>query len=373
MSPIPYLDLTRARRRFEGELAERWQKILDTNSFVLGPEVQEFEEAFRRFLDARAVVAVANGTDALVVALRALDLAPGDEVIVPAFSFFATAEAVVLAGGTPVFADVLADTFNLDPANAAARVTPRTVGVIGVHLYGRPFDAGAIGALCGRHGLWLVEDAAQAQGARYRGRRVGTLGDLAGWSFYPTKNLGAFGDGGAVSGMDEERMKKVHRLANHGQTARYHHVEIGTNSRLDSLQAAVLNLRLRTLDEDNARRRALARIYLDGLAGVGDLRFPVDSPEDEVVYHQMTIATGRRDALAAHLKERGVGSSVHYPSPLHRQPAMSARLPVPPSLPVAERAATEVLCLPMFAELELAEAAVAVAAVREYFGAGTGS
>jgi dTDP-4-amino-4,6-dideoxygalactose transaminase len=369
MTTIPYFDLTRARRRIEDELAERWRRILDANAFVLGPEVREFEAAFREFLGAAAVAAVANGTDALVVALRALDVGPGDEVIVPAFSFFATAEAVVLAGATPVFADVRPDTYNLDAEDAAARVGPRTVGVIGVHLYGRPFDAEALGALCARHGLWLLEDAAQAHGARFAGRRVGTLGALAAWSFYPTKNLGGFGDGGAVSGPDAEPVERVRRLANHGQVERYRHADIGTNSRLDSLQAAVLALRLRTLDQDNARRRELARIYLERLAGVGDLRFPVDRDADECVYHQMTIATSRRDALAEHLKARGVGSSVHYPSPLHRQEAMARRLPEPPPLPVAERAALEVLCLPMFAELERAEAERAADEVAAFFGA----
>ena len=369
MNPVPYLDLTRARRRIEAGLAERWKKILDANAFVLGPEVKEFEAAFAAFLGAARVVGVANGTDALTVALRALDVRPGDEVIVPAFSFFATAEAVVLAGATPVFADILPGTYNLDPADAEARVTARTVGILGVHLYGRPFDADRLGALCRQRGLWLLEDAAQAHGAKFHGRRVGTLGNLAGWSFYPTKNLGCFGDGGAVSGADAARLERVHRLANHGQTERYHHVEIGTNSRLDALQAAVLNLRLATLDEDNARRRRLAALYRDGLAGVGDLRLPADDPADECVYHQLTVATSRRDALAAHLREHGVGASVHYPSALHRQPAMAALGGAQPSLPVAERAGGEVLCLPMFAELEPAEAERAVAAVRAFYGA----
>jgi dTDP-4-amino-4,6-dideoxygalactose transaminase len=371
MNVIPYLDLSRARRRIADRLAPRWQAILDANAFVLGPEVQKFEAAFAAFLEAPGVVGVANGTDALVVAVRALGLRPGDEVIVPAFSFFATAEAVVLAGGTPVFADVLPETLNLDPEDAARRVTARTVGVIGVHLYGRPFDADAIGDLCRTRGLWLVEDAAQAHGARYRGRRAGALGDLAAWSFYPTKNLGAFGDAGALSGRDPELLARARRIANHGQDSRYHHVAIGTNSRLDALQAAVLDLRLETLEADNAARRALARIYAEGLAGVGDVRLPADHPGDECVVHQMTILTARRDELMAFLHERGVGSSVHYPSPLHHQPAIAQlRAGAPPeSLPVAERAAREVLCLPMFAELEPAEATAAVAAVRAFFEA----
>ena len=369
MNPIPYLDLSRARKAIEAELFERWHQIADANAFILGPEVKQLESAFAAFLGAGAVVGVANGTDALVVALRALGLEPGDEVLVPAFSFFATAEAVVLAGGRPVFCDIEPATYNLDPAELERRATPRTRGVIGVHLYGRPFDADPIAGFCRARGLFLLEDSAQAHGAKYRGRRVGTLGDLSAWSVYPTKNLGAFGDAGAVSGMDVDLMQRVFRVANHGQTSRYHHVEIGTNSRLDSLQAAVLNLRLRTLDADNAARRRLAAIYHEGLAGVGDLRFPRDRPDDEPVFHQMTIATARRDELQKFLAERGVGSSVHYPAPLHRLPAVAALLPAPPSLPHAERAATEVLCLPMFAELTESEAAGAVAAVRAFYGA----
>lgn len=370
MNPIPYLDLSRARMAIQAELFERWQKIADANAFILGPEVKQLEADFAAFLGATAVVGVGNGTDALVVALRALGLEPGDEVLVPAFSFFATAEAVVYAGGTPVFCDIDPATYNLDPAELERRAMPRTRGVVGVHLYGRPFDADAIAAFCRARGLFLVEDSAQAHGAKYKGRRVGTLGDLSAWSFYPTKNLGAFGDAGAVSGMDGDLMRKVFRVANHGQTSRYHHVEIGTNSRLDSLQAAVLNLRLRTLDADNAKRRALAAIYHERLTGVGDLRFPLDRPDDEPVFHQMTIATARRDELQKFLAERGVGSSVHYPAPLHRLPAVASFLPEPPELPHAERAATEVLCLPMFAELGADEAAGAAAAVAEFFAAG---
>jgi len=365
--PIPILDLTRARRRIDAPLRERWNRILDANAFIQGPEVKELERAFTGFLGARAVVGVANGTDALVIALRAMGLAPGAEVLVPAFSFFATAEAVVLAGGVPVFCDIDAASYNLDPQELERHASPKTAGVIGVHLYGRPFDSESVTEVCRRRGWFLVEDAAQAHGARRRGRRVGTLGDLAAWSFYPTKNLGCFGDGGAISGMDEELMKRVYRLANHGQSERYTHVEIGTNSRLDSLQAAVLNCKLPLLDEDNARRRKLAALYQEALAGVGDLRFPPDDPQDEVVYHQMTVATAHRDALQEYLKTQGVGSAVHYPSPLHRQAAMQALLPSPPSLPRAEQAASEVLCLPMFPELEEDEVLRACAAVRAFF------
>jgi dTDP-4-amino-4,6-dideoxygalactose transaminase len=365
---VPYLDLARTRVRIEAELAERWRRILDTNAFVLGPEVREFEQSFADYLDVETCAGVANGTDALLLALQVLGLKPGDEVIVPAFSFFATAEVVALLGGRPVFADIDPETFNLDARDAAARVTSRTVGVIGVHLYGRPFDVDAVLDLRGRNGLWLIEDAAQAHGARWRGQRVGAFGRLAAWSFYPTKNLGCFGDGGAVTGDEPVLVERVRRFGNHGQTSRYHHVSLGTNSRLDSLQAAVLNCRLPLLDRDNARRRALAAMYLERLAGVGDLRFPKDPPEAEPVYHQMTILTPKRDELMRYLAGIGIGSSVHYPTPLHTQPALAGLIPHPGDLPVATAAARDCLCLPIFPELRDDEVDVVCDGVRSFFG-----
>jgi dTDP-4-amino-4,6-dideoxygalactose transaminase len=363
---VPYLDLSRSRGRIASELAERWQRILDRSAFVLGPEVSEFEEGFARFLGVTGCVGVANGTDALVLALRALDLQPGDEVIVPAYSFFATVEAIFLAGGRPVFADIEPTTYNLDPKDAAARITPRTVGVIGVHLYGRPCDLDALSALCTQRGLWLLEDAAQAQGALYRGRRVGGIGQLAAWSFYPTKNLGCYGDGGAVTGNDPALLSRVRRIANHGQASRYHHVELGTNSRLDSLQAAVLNCRLPLLDADNRRRRELACRYYGGLAGVGDLTLPSDPEGTVPVYHQLTVATQRRDELQRNLAEQGIGSSIHYPSPLDRQPAL-AGLGAGDGCPVAAEAAATTLCLPMYAELTDEEVGAVCAATSRFF------
>lgn len=366
---IPILDLARARRRIDAQLQERWARILDQSSFILGPEVKEFENAFGAFLEVEACVGLANGTDALILGLRALGLQPGDEVIVPAFSFFATAEAVALLGGKVVFADVHPESLNLDPADVAARVTDKTVGIIGVHLYGRPFDVDALLALCGKHGLWLFEDAAQAHGARWKGKRVGGFGQLAAWSFYPTKNLGCFGDGGAVTGNDRALVDKVRSLGNHGQTVRYTHYEIGTNSRLDSLQAAVLNCRLALLEDDNARRGEIACRYHGGLSGVGDVRLIPDPPGTVSVYHQFTLRTARRDALMAHLKEAGIASAVHYPSPLHHQPAMKGLVDVKDGdLPVSTAAALEVLCLPVYPELTNDEVEAVCASIRGFFG-----
>jgi dTDP-4-amino-4,6-dideoxygalactose transaminase len=373
---IPILDLRRARQRIAPQLEERWQRILDDSSYILGPEVKAFEKDFADYLGVAACAALANGTDALVLALRALGLKPGDEVIVPAFTFFATAEAVVLLGGKPVFADVDPGTLNLDPLDASSRITERTVGILGVHLYGRPFDVDSLLALCERRGLWLLEDAAQAQGAKWKGKRVGGFGRLAAWSFYPTKNLGCFGDGGAVTGNDRALIEHVFRLGNHGQDGRYHHLLVGTNSRLDSLQAAVLNCRLPLLDADNDRRRELACRYYGGLSDLvksGDLKLLEDREGVTCVYHQMTIRTPRRDALMEHLKTQGIASAVHYPSPLHRQPALEGITDAKDGdFPVATAAAREVLCLPIYPELTNEEVETVCAAVKNFFAETSG-
>ena len=364
---IPVIDLGRAKDRIRQPLLERWESLLDTTSFVGGDEVEEFERAYADYLGAEGCVGVANGTDALVVALRALDLRPGDEVIVPAFTFVATASTVVLAGGRPVFADVEPDTLNLDPASVAEQIGEHTVGVIGVHLYGRPFDVASIEELCRGNDLWLLEDAAQAHGAVYREQRVGGFGRLATWSFYPAKNLGCFGDGGAVTGNEPELLERVRRLANHGRQEHYHHVDIGTNSRLDALQAAVLNCRLPHLDADNKRRREVAQAYRDRLQGVGDLELLRDTENTLPVYHQFTVRTGHRDELKAHLAARDIGSAVHYPEALHLQPAFSALVPQDLELPVASRAGREVLCLPIFPEITDGEVDQVGQAVKDFF------
>ncbi len=360
------LDLEPVARQLEEDLLARWRDLLRTTSFIGGAEVQSFETSFARFLGAEGCVGVANGTDALVVALKALDLQPGDEVLVPAFTFFATAEAVVWAGGIPRIVDIEPQTFNLSVEDAARRIGPRTVGVIGVHLYGTPCDLEGLQSLCAAHDLWLLEDAAQAHGARYRGRCVGTFGALATWSFYPSKNLGCFGDGGAVSGMDSDRLARVRSLANHGRTAHYHHGEVGTNSRLDALQAAVLNLRLPSLVDDNRRRAELVARYREGLAAVGDLTFLQVPQGTESVYHQLPVLTGRRDDLQVHLQGLGIGTGIHYPLPLHLQPAL-ASMSDGDARPVSERAAETNLCLPIYAQLDEAAVDRVIDAIRDFF------
>ena len=365
---IPVFDLTRAAVPLASPLAERWTDQVRSAAFVGGPEVARFEEAFAAYLGTGGCVGVANGTDALVVALRTLGLEPGDEVIVPAFTFVATASAVALAGGTPIFADVEPDTLNLDLADAEARITGRTVGVIGVHLFGRPLDCGCLSALCSRRGLWWIEDAAQAHGARIGGERVGTFGTLACWSFYPTKNLGAFGDAGAVTGGDPGLLARERRIANHGRTEHYLHGELGTNSRLDALQAAVLNLRLPELDAANRRRREIAARYAEALGPLDGVELLRDPEDTEPVYHQFTLLTDRRDALREHLAADGIGSTIFYPVPLHRQPALARFAPSGLELPVAERAADRALSLPMFPELQDREVETVCDGIRSFFG-----
>ena len=366
--PIPHFDLQPAAQELAPELLARWSDLLGRTAFVGGAEVETFERAYAAYLGAAGCVGVANGTDALVLALRALGLRPGDEVLVPSFTFFATAEAVVWAGGVPVPVDVNEGSFNIDLADAESRATARTVGMIPVHLYGQPCDLDAALALCDRRGWWLIEDAAQAHGAAWRGRRVGTFGALAAWSFYPSKNLGCFGDGGAVTGADAEALARARTLANHGRVEHYRHGVVGTNSRLDALQAAVLNLRLAHLERDNASRTALVDRYREALAGVGDLRFAVVPPEASPVWHQLTVRTAARDGLRQHLLDAGIGSAIFYPIPLHHQPALVPLLPGGLSLPAAEAAAREVLCLPLYPQLAETQVDAVCAAVRGFYG-----
>lgn len=366
MNRIPPFDLARAIEPLAEQIETSWQSLLRASSFVGGEEVDRFEQAYAEYTESSGCVGVGNGTDALILALKALDVQPGDEVIVPSYTFIATAAAVVLVGGTPVFADVEAETLNLDVGDAADRVTDRTVGVIGVHLYGRPFAVDQVRALCEESGLWLIEDAAQAHGATWHGARVGNFGSLATWSFYPAKNLGCFGDGGAVTGNRPDLLDRVRRLANHGRLEHYRHGEPGMNSRLDALQAAVLNCRLPGLEEQNRRRAQIASRYREALSAVRDLRFLTDDPDSSCVYHQMTILTDRRDELRQHLDDKGIGTGIHYPLALHLQPAFAGATESV-GLEVAAAAGNQVLCLPMFPELTDEEVDRVCEAIRRFF------
>jgi dTDP-3-amino-3,4,6-trideoxy-alpha-D-glucose transaminase len=325
-------------------------RVIASGWFILGPEVEQFEAEFAVACGARFAVGVANGTDAITLALRALDIGPGDDVIVPALTAAFTGLAVIACGATPRIVDVDPETLTIDPAACAAGVTPRTRAIVPVHLYGQPADMEAIHHVAGRHGLAVVEDCCQAHLATAGGIPVGTRSHAAAFSFYPTKNLGALGDGSAVITSDSTLAARVKRLRNGGQRDRYHHDEPGVNSRLDELQAAVLRVRLPRLPEWTSRRRALAAIYRAHLPGAITA---VRQREAGHVYHLFPVRSAGRDALGAHLAAAGIGTLIHYPVPLSAQPAFAAYSP--PATPVAARAATELLSLPLHPRLEDAD------------------
>ena len=347
---IPMLDLKAEYALFRDELLRRLAETLDSTQFILGPNVQALEKEVAALVGTEHAVGCASGTDALHLALRALGVGPGDEVITSPFTFIGTSEAISYTGATPVFVDIQADTFNIDPAKIERAITPRTKAVMPVHLYGQAADLDAIVALCRRHGLRLIEDCAQSCGASYGGRMTGAFGDFGCFSFYPSKNLGAFGDGGMVTTHEARLADEVRVYRNHGSRERYHHHVIGYNSRLDEVQAVILRVKLQYLEGFNARRRAIAQAYNERLAGV--VVTPVEAPNRIHVYHQYTIRSPRRDAIQKALGDAGIGSMIYYPVPLHRQ-EVYADLCKGVSLPVAEAVAKEVVSLPIFPQMTL--------------------
>jgi dTDP-4-amino-4,6-dideoxygalactose transaminase len=371
---VPLLDLTRQYAELAEELNAAVLSVVAEQRFVLGPVVERFEAEIAALLGVPHAIGCASGTDALLLAFRALGVENGEEVVTSPFTFFATAGAIHNAGGRTVFADIEPDTFNLDPAAAAAAVTERTRVVAPVHLFGQMADMPRFRELGDRAGVAIVEDAAQAIGARQRlddGRWIttGTLGDACAFSFFPTKNLGAFGDAGMIVTGDEDLAARLLRLRVHGGRQMYHHEEVGYNSRLDALQAAVLSVKLPHLGRWSEARRRNADFYDEALAGLDGIVTPVVSPENESIVNQYTIRVldGRRDALIEHLKVRGVGSSVYYPVPLHLQECFAYLGYREGDFPESERASREVLSLPVFPELTEAERGEVVEAVRGFF------
>ncbi|HEX4419302.1 MAG TPA: DegT/DnrJ/EryC1/StrS family aminotransferase [Kofleriaceae bacterium] len=363
---VPFVDLPALIAPSKPEYLAAFARILDTGGFIGGPAVSEFEAGFARYCGAPHAASVRTGTDALVLALRALGVGPGDEVITAANSFFATAEAISHAGATPVLADVDDDTLLIDAADAARRVTPRTRCVIPVHLFGQLADLAAIGELAAAHQLRVLEDSAQAHGAtrtgpdgeRWRaGATAGSAAEIAAFSFYPTKNLGALGEGGAVTTRDPELAARVMQLRDHGQAGRHDHVAIGYNARLDALQCACLSISLAKLDAGNAARARLAAHYRALLAGVPGVRLIGEPAGSSPVYHLMVVRVdaARRDAIRDELAARGVATAIHYPRPIHLQRAYAHLGQGPGSCPVAERAAGEMISLPMYPDLTLAQ------------------
>jgi dTDP-4-amino-4,6-dideoxygalactose transaminase len=362
---IAFNDLRPLREMLADELCEATQRVLASGWYILGPEVEAFEAEFAAYHGLSHAVGVANGTDAIELALKAAGIGPGDEVITVAHTAVATVCAVERSGAKPVLVDVDPITYTIDPAAAAAAVTPQTRAIVPVHLYGHPADMDAINALAQNHGLAVIEDCAQAHGARYRGKLVGTFGNLAAFSFYPTKNLGAYGDGGAVVTRDDVLAARLRRLRNYGQQQRYQSIERGINSRLDEMQAAILRVKLRHLDEHNEQRRRIAAAYNRQLKHVATPRCWPDERATHHVYHLYVVRHHLRDMLRAALHRRGIAPQVHYPIPVHRQAAYVDLGYAPGSLPVTERLADEILSLPLYVGLSDDDVATVAAAVND--------
>jgi dTDP-3-amino-3,4,6-trideoxy-alpha-D-glucose transaminase len=367
MLTVPFGDPKRQYQSIRAELDEAATRVMANGLYILGPEVRAFEEEFAAFCGASYAVGVASGTDALQLALVALGAGDGGEVITVANAGVPSTVAILQAGARPVFVDVDERGYNLDSTALEAAITPRTRAIMPVHLYGRTAELEPILAIAGRHGIPVVEDCAQAHGATYRGRPVGSIGACGCFSFYPTKNLGAIGDGGMVVTSDAALAEKLRRLRQYGWERKYYSAEPGgVNSRLDELQAALLRVKLRHLPEWNALRRQWAECYDDLLAGA-DLILPEAPGEGEHVYHLYVVRSRERDKLQAALRERGIGTDIHYPLPAHQQPIYTQLAP-PGGLPITEELAREVLSLPIFPELTQAEVEAVAAAVRESLG-----
>ncbi len=366
MTPIriPLVDLKAQYAANKSEIDAAIERVVANTSFILGPEVSDFEQAFAAAVGAKGAVGVASGTGALHLALLSLGVGPGDEVITSSHTFIATVEAIIRVGAKPVFVDIDPRTYNLDPNKVEAAITPRTKVLMPVHLYGQPAELKPLREIATRHHLWLVEDAAQAHLAEYEGRRCGSIGDVAAFSFYPGKNLGAYGDAGAVTSNDEALLAKIRQLRDHGSKTKYEHEVFGYGERLDSLQAAILGAKLPRLEEWTEARRRHARTYNELFAGA-DVVTPYEAPNVRHVYHLYVIRVPNRDAMLAHLKSKGIDAGIHYPLPVHLQPAYLNLGYGETSLPFTEQVANEVLSLPMYPELTREQIEFVAAAVRE--------
>ncbi|HVM95784.1 MAG TPA: DegT/DnrJ/EryC1/StrS family aminotransferase [Candidatus Acidoferrales bacterium] len=364
---IPAADLRAQNQALRDELVDAFRRVLDSSAFINGEDVAAFEGEFAAFCEVPHAIGVANGTDALSLALRALEIGPGDAVAVPAFTFAATGEAVCHVGARPVFVDIDRRTGNIDPQSLRETLQSTAVrAVIPVHLYGQPAPMRDVLDIAQQHGAAVIEDAAQAHGARYHGRRAGSLGALACFSFYPTKNLGALGDAGAITTSDAFLAERLRALRDHGQSRKYEHATIGFNSRLDSIQAAALRIKLRHLDAWNARRREIARHYVEAMHGLRGITPLAQSPDCEAVYHLFIVRCAERDDLRRYLEERGIATTIHYPFPLHVQPAFAPAGCSAGTMPAAEELAQQVVALPMYPELSDTAVDGVCAAVRDW-------
>ncbi|MCW7549447.1 DegT/DnrJ/EryC1/StrS family aminotransferase [Photorhabdus sp. APURE] len=346
---MQFTDLAAQQLRIKDKIDANIQKVLTHGKYILGPEVAELEEKLITYTGAPYCITCANGTDALQIALMAIGIKPGDEVITPGFTYIATAETVALLGGIPVYVDVKPTTYNLDPAQLEAAITPKTKAIMPVSLFGQCADFDEINAIAAKHHLIVIEDAAQSFGATYKGKRSCNLTTISCTSFFPSKPLGCYGDGGAIFTHDEELAKIIRQIARHGQDRRYHHVRVGVNSRLDTLQAAILLPKLEIFDEEMALRQTVAENYNQALNDIGIMTTPYIEPHNLSAYAQYTVRVKNRDELQHKLKEHGIPTAVHYPIPLNKQPAVASNR----VLPVGDEIAQEVISLPMHPYLSI--------------------
>ncbi len=364
---IQMVDVRRQYRKYKEEIDRAVAQVMESGQFINGPDVKGFAEDVQEYLGVKHAIPCASGTDALQLALMALGVGPGDEVITTPFTFVATAETIALLGARPVYVDIDPRTYNLDPARVEAAITPRTKAIIPVHLYGQAADMDALLAVTRKHRLAIIEDAAQALGGYYKDKPLCTLGDLACISFFPSKNLGAFGDAGMVTTNDDELAEKVRMIANHGSRERYRHEMLGVNSRLDTIQAAVLRVKLKYLDEWNEQRRACARYYNRGLQDL-EVVTPYEADYARHIYHQYTLQVDDRDGLRKHLQTAGIPSAIHYPIPLHLQPAFREAYGYREGdFPISERSAARVISLPMHPDLTREEQDYIIEAIHRFF------
>ncbi|MEW6359417.1 MAG: DegT/DnrJ/EryC1/StrS family aminotransferase [Planctomycetota bacterium] len=363
--PVPFVDLQAQFAELRDEILPRVEEVMKSAAFILGGFVEEFERDFAAYVGVKHAVGVASGTDALVLALRALDIGPGDEVILPVNTFMATAMAVSLAGAIPVFVDIDPKIHTIAPALIEERITAKAKVIIPVHLYGHPADMDPIQKIAKKHGLCIVEDACQAHGAEYKGKRIGSLGNPACFSFYPSKNLGAFGDGGMITTDDDALDERIRALRNYGQKVKNRHDVLGMNSRLDSLQAAILRVKLPHLHDWNDARRKAAAQYNKLLAGL-DVTTSAEQRWAKHVYHLYVIRTKRRDELQNFLKKKGIDTGIHYPTPIHLQGCYRCLGHGKGDFPVAEECAREILSLPMYPEIPPESVREVADAIREF-------
>jgi dTDP-4-amino-4,6-dideoxygalactose transaminase len=365
---VPFLDLKAQYKTIKDEISAAINEVIENTAFAGGPFVAKFENEFAKFCGTKHAIGVGNGTDALWASLVALGIGAGDEVITTPNTFIATAEAISLSGATPVFVDIDEKTHNINPALIEAAITPKTKAIIPVHLFGQPADMDPIMAIAEKHGLNVVEDACQAHGAEYKGRKAGSIGTAGCFSFYPGKNLGAYGEGGGIVTNDEALAAKIRMFRDHGQAKKYYHDIIGWNARLDGIQGAVLNVKLKYLSDWNEARRRHARDYSAGLSSIKDVVVPQEVEYAKHVYHIYALRVQDRDKFMAYLNEKGIACGIHYPIPLHLQNAYAFMQKGPGSFPVAEKCASEYVSLPMFAELTDEQVAYVIEQIKEYYG-----